>query len=67
MAVRRTKPALRLQAYHLVSEAVENGVVLGWNRAHKHTDTPSAEAVHDAMARSVMERLAEIVDWERSG
>ena len=63
----RKKAKLRLKAYSIVSEAVENGVRLGLSRSRKHTDTPSQEHVEESVARSVIELMSEVVDWERSG
>ena len=64
---KRTRTALRLNAYTLVSEAVERGVELGWNRAFKHTDDPQKDTFVEAVRRSVMELINEVVNWERSG
>mgnify|MGYP001616642053 FL=1 len=58
---------LRLNAYALVSDAVERGIELGWNRAYKHTDDPQKDVFVEAMTRSVMELIDEVVGWERSG
>lgn len=64
---RATLARLRLQTYHLIDEAVEHGVTLGYNRAHKHTNAPTRETMEEVISRSVMELLAELIDWERSG
>ena len=64
---KRTRTALRLNAYTLVSEAVERGVQLGWRRAFKHTDDPTEDAFIENVQRSVMELIDEVVNWERSG
>lgn len=45
------------------SRAVDEGVAYGWNRAHKHTDTPTPEAVREAIERAVMDALAEVIEW----
>ena len=64
---RATLARLRLQTYHLMSDAVERGVQLGWTRAHKHTSMPSRETMEEAMSRSITELLSELIDWEKSG
>ena len=63
----RKRTALRLNAYALVSDAVEGGVKLGWQRAFKYTDDPSEEVFQDAVTRAVMENLDEVINWDRSG
>jgi hypothetical protein len=55
---------MKLKAYPLVERALEEGAQAGWNRAHKYTDTPTAEAVRDEIVRAQMLELSEILDWE---
>jgi len=64
-AVKRA--ALRLRGYGVVVAAVESGAMLGWRRAHKHSDVPTDDFAAETVARSVMEALDEVVDWERTG
>ncbi len=46
---------------HLVLQmCIENGIALGWNRAHKHTEVPSPEQIRDAILRAIE---AEIGEW----
>jgi hypothetical protein len=40
--------------------AVEDGVARGWNRAHKHVDSPDESSIRQAIAECV---LGEISDW----
>ena len=57
------KAELRIKSYPIISRAIEEGIELGWNRSHKHTDTPDPETVKDAIGRAIMERLDEVVDF----
>jgi hypothetical protein len=34
---------MKAKEYNLITQCVETGVMLGWNRAHKHTDTPDPD------------------------
>jgi len=52
--------SIQIAAYKVIDMAVENGIVLGWTRAHKHTDTPDADAIQDAIHMAVMNELG---DW----
>jgi hypothetical protein len=54
----------KIRLYPLIDETVENGVDYGWNRAHKHTDTPSEEVIKDAIHQAVMSALCELIDFE---
>jgi hypothetical protein len=51
---------MKAKTYQLIQECVENGVQLGFNRAHKHTDTPSDDELQNKIIDSVM---LEICEW----
>jgi len=36
---------MRVKIYQLIQKIVEVGTEAGYNRAHKHTDTPDAELI----------------------
>lgn len=44
----------------LLERCIEDGVDLGWLRAHKHDDNPTDRAIKDKIVESV---LAQIHDW----
>lgn len=58
-----TRARLTVDAYRVADEAVERGILYGWTRAHKHTDTPTPEAIRDAIAQAVMNELSEYFLW----
>lgn len=58
------KPRLKPDAWRLAAEAVEAGIAYGWQRAHKHTDTPNPETIRSEIERAVMNELAERFRWE---
>lgn len=51
---------MKAKEYNLIVQCVENGIQYGWNRAHKHTDTPAPEQIRDAIETAV---LNEICEW----
>lgn len=55
---------IKLDAYKVISDAVEIGVTFGWDMAHKHQATPSAEHIKDEIRRSVMISLCDIMCLE---
>ena len=59
-----TKVKLKVKVWNVVSEAVEHGVVLGYNRAHKHTDNPDADMIQNHIQEAVMIELSEVVDFD---
>lgn len=51
---------MKAKEYNLIAQCVENGVMLGWNRAHKHSDTPEPHYIHSQIEQAV---LNEICEW----
>ena len=50
---------IKAKCWPLMSDAVEVGLRLGWNRAHKHVEHPTPEAIQAAQAQEVMNEIAE--------
>jgi hypothetical protein len=55
-----------LKAYTIVANAVHAGVVYGHGRAHKHTQTPDADALREAIYSAVMLELTEVLNFDVS-
>lgn len=55
---------VKLDAYKIISDAIDRSVDFGWNRAHKHTDTPSAEHIKTEVCNSIMNELCEILKFD---
>ena len=50
---------------HLVLElAIKNGIDYGWNRAHKHTDTPDENLIKQEIEERIWEQIGEWFDME---
>lgn len=54
-----------MRVYSIIDDAVEKGVNFGMYRAHKHTSTPSEEAVKEAIQSAVMDELTEVIDFDK--
>jgi hypothetical protein len=54
---------VRVDAYGVVCEAVENGIAYGWRRAHKHADAPGEEAICSAIYQAVINELCEALEF----
>ena len=65
MSAKKTKvrSEVSVNAYVVVARAVEEGVNYGYNRAHKHTDEPSAEQLKQAIEDSVLLHLTEVLNF----
>lgn len=61
------KPALRFDAYGIVSDAVDLGIRFGYQRAHKHVEKPGEDHIMHEIHNEVMNALADVVNWEKSG
>ncbi len=58
------KGGMRVRAYDVFHRAVEEGISLGWHRAHKHTDTPGEDAIKDHMLTEVLNSVSEYFVFE---
>jgi hypothetical protein len=55
---------VKVKTYHIITEAIENGVRCGYRRAYKHTDTPNEEHMIASVYEAVMLALDDVVRWE---
>ena len=64
--MKKLKPSsgLRINAYDVIMQAVEEGAFYGVRRAYKHTDTPSQDAIADAVRQAVVNALCEVLVFE---
>ena len=58
------KATIRINAYEVVSRAIEDGIEYGYNRAHKHTTTPSPEALKTAIYEAITNSLCEVLIFD---
>lgn len=57
------KQTLEIKLYDLISRAVSEGISIGWNRAHKHTEEPSVGHIVETLEMEVMNALCEIIEF----
>lgn len=55
---------MKLRAYRIISDAIDRAITYGYNRAHKHTETPGAEAIKGSIYNEIMNELSEVIDWD---
>lgn len=55
------RPKLTVHVREIVERAVEEGIESGWERAHKHTETPRQETILEEIKRAIMFNLDEAV------
>jgi hypothetical protein len=49
---------MKVKTYAVLDNAVELGVMYGWNRAHKYTDNPSEGEIKTQIHQAVMNELS---------
>jgi len=55
---------MKAREYNLIAQCVENGVMLGWNRAHKHNENPDPDTIRDAIEVAVLNEICEWFDFD---
>jgi hypothetical protein len=55
---------MKPKIYNILSEAIEEGITLGYRRAHKHVDNPSEQHILDSIHDSIMNQVCEYFDFE---
>ena len=55
---------VRVNTYEIISRAVNEGVVCGLSRAHKHTDKPDRAAIGEAIETAVMGSLCDVLVFD---
>jgi hypothetical protein len=52
--------------YAILSECIDRGINLGWNRAHKHVEDPSEEVIKNAIYDAVTSEITEYFSFEEN-
>jgi hypothetical protein len=55
---------MRPKMLNLIEDCISKGLVLGWNRAHKHEQNPPMEYIMQCLEEGIMYQLHEIFDFE---
>ena len=58
---------VRLDAYRIIDDVVEQAVRLGYNRVYKHTDNPQEDLFIQEIHRAVMNELCEVLKFDDEG
>jgi hypothetical protein len=63
-AKRSVRGGMKIRAYLVLCRAVEEGVAYGWQRAHKHIDTPDAETIEEQIVTAVLNEVCQYFDFD---
>ena len=55
---------MRLKTYQLIERIVEEGTEAGYNRAHKHTDTPIEATIKQCIEQYIMQGFDDYFEFE---
>lgn len=55
---------MRVKTYAILDRAVEEGIRLGWNRAHKHVENPDQTQIEDQIHQAVMGSICEVFKFD---
>ena len=59
----KANATIKLRAYEIIEDAIDNAVNIGFYRAKKHTDKPTDEHIVESISREIMNSLSEIIDF----
>lgn len=60
----KVRATVKLNAYAILDDLIEDGIKWGWNRAHKHTATPDERTILTNIHEHIMLVLAEKLDFD---
>ena len=58
---------MKVNIYAVLSMCVEVGVEQGWNRAHKHSDTPEEYYIRQCIEDAVLNMICEYINIDDDG
>jgi|SanBayMetagenome_1026888.scaffolds.fasta_scaffold30160_2 hypothetical protein len=58
---------MKVDEYKVLVMCIENGVQVGWNRAHKHSDTPEPHYVQSCIDEAVLHEIFEYFNFDEDG
>ena len=60
----RKKIKLKVNVYEVVARAVEEGIKMGYRRAHKYNSHPDEDTILDYIHGETMNSLCEVIDFD---
>jgi hypothetical protein len=55
---------MKADAYKLLDECVDIGIIIGNNRAHKHENNPSMDTINHCIHTAVMQEICEWFNFD---
>lgn len=55
---------MKPKIYPVLEMCLENGITLGYNRAFKHNDHPTEDAIKESIHKAILNEIYEWFDFE---
>jgi len=55
---------MKVRSYVILERAIEEGIVRGWQHAHKCNDKPDVEMIKGAILQDVMSKVYEVFNFD---
>ena len=55
---------MKVKSYRVLQRALEEGFEWGWQRAHKHTDTPAKQMIQENVLREIGNAIDEVFHFD---
>ena len=55
---------MKVRARAILQRAIEEGIPAGWQRAHKHTESPTKESIFQQIEHYVMLNIDEVFTFD---
>jgi hypothetical protein len=55
---------MRVNEWTVLSRAIEEGVSYGWQRAHKHTETPDPQLIKETIEQAIENSICEVFTFD---
>ena len=56
---------MQVKMYPLIERLIDEGIEAGWNRAHKHTDTPIEKTIKQCIEQYIMQGFDETFEFDK--
>ncbi len=56
---------MKVKMYKLIQEIVESGTESGYNRAHKHTDSPNPDTIKNCIEQYILQGFDEVFEFDQ--
>ena len=60
----KQKVKLSFNAYAIIERAIEEGLPLGYRRAHKHISKPCEKFIFEKQCDAIVELLCEVINFD---